>query len=136
MEGMRCGRGWWTLGMAGFMCLLSYASNRACSPLGIERHLGDLLATISNDRMLIAARNGLFRVCKAPHLAMSKRERRLQAAAEDALARGWEDRQAIFIKPQQAETEGKLSHAVALYQSFGKHEEGRRMLTRQKEEGA
>ena len=135
MEGIRCGDGWWILGIEGLLYHLSNSSDSESSQLGNEMNLGDLLAKITNDSMVTATRNGLIRMWKAPHLANSERESRYQAAAEAALARDWEERKAIFIRAQQAETEGRLSLAVELYQSLGRKEDVKRLLKRQKEDG-
>ena len=135
MEGIRCGDGWWILGIEGLLYHLSNSSDSGSSQLGNEMNLGDLLAKITNDSMVTATRNGLIRMWRAPHLANSERESRYQAAAEAALARDWEERKAIFTRAQQAENEGRLSLAVELYQSLGRQEDVKRLLKRQKEGG-
>ena len=135
MEGIRCGDGWWILGIEGLLYHLSNSSDSESNQLGNEMNLGDLLSKITNDSMVTATRNGLIRLWKAPHLANSERESRYQAAAEAALARDWEERKVIFTRAQQAENEGRLSLAVELYQSLGRQEDVKRLLKRQKEDG-
>ncbi len=135
MEGIRCGDGWWVLGIEGLLYLLSGLEGEDDTILGNNMNLGDLLQKVTTDSMVTATRNGLVRMWKAPHLANTERESRFQAAAEAALARNWDERKAIFDRASQAEEEGRLSLAVELYQALGRREDVRRLLKRQKEGG-
>lgn len=135
MEGIRCGDGWWVLGIEGLLYLLSGLEGEDDTVLGNNMDLGDLLQKVTADSMVTATRNGLVRMWKAPHLANTERESRFQAAAEAALARNWDERKAIFDRASQAEEEGRLSLAVELYQALGRREDVRRLLKRQKEGG-
>ena len=135
MEGIRCGDGWWVLGIEGSLYHLSELSEGDDSILGQDMNLGDLLEKITADSMVTATRNGLIRMWKAPHLADSERESRYKAAAEAALARNWDERKQMFDRARQAEDEGRLSLAVELYQVLGRVEDMKRILQRQKEGG-
>ena len=135
MEGIRCGDGWWVLGIEGSLYLLSGLEEEDEIILGQSMNLGDLLQKVTTDSMVTATRNGLLRMWKAPHLANSERESRFQAAAEAALARNWDERKAIFDRAVHAEDEGRLSLAVELYQALGRQEDVKRLLKRQKEGG-
>ena len=135
MEGIRCGDGWWVLGIEGSLYHLSGLAEGDDSILGQDMNLGDLLEKITADSMVTATRNGLIRMWKAPHLADSERESRYKAAAEAALARNWDERKQMFDRARQAEDEGRLSLAVELYQALGRVEDMKRILQRQKEGG-
>ncbi len=135
MEGIRCGDGWWVLGIEGSLYHLSETTEGEDSILGQDMNLGDLLEKITADSMVTATRNGLIRMWKAPHLADSERESRYKAAAEAAIARNWDERKQIFDRARQAEDEGRLSLAVELYQALGRMEDVKRILKRQKEGG-
>ncbi len=136
MEGIRCGDGWWILGIEGHLNHVS--SNEIednLNQVGKGMDLGDLLVGITADSMVSATRQGLLRFWSAPHLAKSERESRFKAAADAALAKNWEERSSLFQKARNAEDEGRLSLAVELYQSLGRTEDVRRLLQRQKEGG-
>ena len=135
MEGIRCGDGWWVLGIEGLLYHLSGLNDENETILGQDMNLGDLLQKVTADSMVTATRNGLLRMWKAPHLTNSERESRFQAAAEAALARNWDERKVMFDRARQAEDEGRLSLAVELYQALGRQEDVKRLLKRQKEGG-
>tara|TARA_B100001250_G_scaffold411517_1_gene440375 strand:- start:2147 stop:3193 length:1047 start_codon:yes stop_codon:yes gene_type:complete len=135
MEGIRCGDGWWVLGIEGHLYHISSTEGDKDTILGLDMNLGDLLSGPTLDTMVTATRNGLLRMWKAPQLALSERESRFKAAAEAALAKDWEERKSIFLRAQSAEDEGRLSLAVELYQALGRIEDVKRLLKRQKEGG-
>ena len=135
MDGIRCGDGWWVLGIEGSLYLISGLEDEDEMILGQNMNLGDLLQKVTADSMVTATRNGLLRMWKAPHLADSERESRFQAAAQAAMARNWDERKAIFDRAVHAEDEGRLSLAVELYQALGRQEDVKRLLKRQKEGG-
>ena len=135
MEGIRCGDGWWLLGIEGLLYHLSGIGDGSDVILGENMNLGDLLEKITADSMVTATRTGLLRMWQAPHLADSERESRYKAAAEAALARDWNERKLLFNKARQAEDDGRLSLAVELYQALGRQEDVKRLLKRQKEGG-
>tara|TARA_B100001248_G_scaffold236453_1_gene199853 strand:- start:517 stop:1563 length:1047 start_codon:yes stop_codon:yes gene_type:complete len=135
MEGIRCGDGWWILGIEGLLYHLSGSNDDGANVLGQNMNLGDLLQKVTADSMVTATRDGLVRMWKAPHLADSERESRFKAAADAALARNWDERKSIFDRARQAEDEGRLSLAVELYQTLGRLEDVKRLLHRQKEGG-
>ena len=135
MEGIRCGDGWWVLGIEGHLILISSSQKNEVTELGKGMNLGDMLEALTADSMVSATRQGLVRFWTAPHLAQSERESRYKAAADAALAKNWEDRKALFQRARNAEDEGRLSLAVELYQSLGRSEDVRRLLKRQKEDG-
>ena len=135
MEGIRCGDGWWVLGIEGVLYHLSGLQGESDGILGQSMNLGDLLQKVTTDSMVTGTRNGLIRMWKAPHLADSERESRYKAAAEAAMARDWDERKSLFDKARLAEDEGRLSLAVELYQSLGRQEDVKRLLKRQKEGG-
>ncbi len=135
MDGIRCGDGWWILGIEGLLYHISAIKDDDSSTLGDGMNLGDLLAKTTLHTMVTATRNGLLRMWQAPHLADSERESRFQAATEAALAKDWDERKKIFHRAQEAEKEGRLSLAVELYQALGRLEDVKRLLRRQKEAG-
>ena len=135
MEGIRCGDGWWVLGIEGVLYHLSGLQGESDGTLGQSMNLGDLLQKVTTDSMVTGTRNGLVRMWKAPHLADSERESRYKAAAEAAMARDWDERKSLFDKARLAEDEGRLSLAVELYQSLGRQEDVKRLLKRLKEGG-
>ena len=135
MEGIRCGDGWWILGIEGLLYHISAVKDDESSVLGNGMNLGDLLTNTTMHNMVTATRNGLLRMWQAPHLADSERESRYQAAAAAALAKDWDERKKIFTKAREAEDHGRLSLAVELYQVLGRIEDVKRLLERQKEAG-
>ena len=132
MEGVRCGDGWWILGIEGNLYHLSSIESDIQSVLGKEMDLGDLVDNPTLDTMVTATRDGLVRMWKAPHLTNSERESRYKAAADAAMARDWEERRVLFMRARNAEDEGRLSLAVELYQALGRSEDVKRLLNRQK----
>ena len=136
MEGVRCGDGWWILGIEGHLTHISTEEKEEdLVELGKGMGLGDMLEGLTADSMVSSTRQGLIRFWTAPHLAQSQREGRFKAAADAALARNWDERRTLFQRARTAEDEGRLSLAVELYQSLGRSEDVRRLLKRQKEGG-
>ena len=64
MEGIRCGDGWWVLGIEGSLYLLSGLEEEDEIILGQSMNLGDLLQKVTTDSMVTATRNGLLRMWK------------------------------------------------------------------------
>ena len=102
---------------------------------GFERRpAGDLVASNLADRMLTATREGLIRMWIGPHLVSRRRLLFEEIASGDMRRLDWEQRQVIFEAARDAEDSGMLSRAIELYESLGRAEDVRRLISQR--EGA
>ena len=117
------GEGWWMLDVAGDLIRLPAED-------GAERRpAGDVLVSNMADRMLTASRDGLVRMWIGPHL-VSRRRLLFEEIASDEIRRlDWEQRQVIFEAARDAEDSGMFSRAIELYESLGRAEDVRRLIS-------
>ena len=128
MDAAWTGEGWWALDVAGDLIRLPPED-------GFERRqAGDLLASNLGDRMLTATREGLVRMWIGPHLVSRRRLLFEEIASGEIRRLDWEQRQVIFEAARNAEDSGMLSRAIELYESLGRAEDVRRLISQR--EGA
>ena len=123
MQAAWTGEGWWALDVAGDLMRLPTEEN-------VERRpAGDLLSSNQADRMLSATRDGLIRMWIGPHL-VSRRKLLFEEIASGEIRRlDWEQRQVIFEAARDAEDAGMISRAIELYESLGRAEDVRRLIS-------
>lgn len=126
----RAGDGWWVLGIEGHLDHL--ASQDEQSRIGDGMKLGDLLLRLGRNSMITARRDGLTRRWVDPALAEEEKRHRHREAADAKLARSWDERRTLFQRAQTAEDEGRLSRAIELYETLGRKDDVKRLLSRQK----
>ena len=117
------GEGWW---------VIDVASNLIQLPLSEEserRSAGDLLASNGHDRMITSTRDGLVRMWIGPHLASRRRLLFDEIESGEIRRLDWEQRQIIFEAARDAEENGMLSRAIELYESLGRAEDIRRLIS-------
>ena len=84
--------------------------------------------------MLTATRDGLVRMWIGPHLVDRRRLLFEEIASGEIRRLDWEQRQVIFEAARDAEDSGMLSRAIELYESLGRAEDVRRLISQR--EGA
>lgn len=123
MQAAWTGEGWWALDVAGDLIRLPPGDDFE------RRPAGDLLSSNQADRMLSATRDGLVRMWIGPHL-VNRRKLLFEEISSGEIRRlDWEQRQVIFEAARDAEDTGMLSRAIELYESLGRAEDVRRLIS-------
>lgn len=100
----------------------------------LGKDLGHLLVGLGPDTMVTANRQGLLRYWNAPHLAALKHSLIQKMVADAKVASDWDERRRIFQRARTAEEEGRVSLAINLYQTLGRKEDVKRLLSRERED--
>lgn len=135
LSAIRSGDGWWLLGIDGVMTNISgIDTSETFETTALGKDLGHLLVGLGPDTMVTANRQGLLRYWNAPHLAALKHSLIQKMVADAKVASDWDERRRIFQRARTAEEEGRVSLAINLYQTLGRKEDVKRLLSRERED--